>query len=390
MTLQLASKPEPDARADLMAQISGTETIVNEARNGRPFILVDADNDASEGSIVVPAQFATPERVNDMARHARGLIFLAITRERAEFLKLLQMSDGPGSGHGSAFTVSIEAREGVTTGISAFDRARTIAVAINSMASDHDLVSPGHVFPLVARDGGVLARAGHAEAAVDIARAAGVMPAAALCQILNQDGSAARLSDLLLVARALDMRIGSISDLIAYRRKKEVLVERVASAPFVSRYADDFTVYVYRDLIDGAEHVALSRGDIRPDCDTLVRVHRLNLAADILGSLGAPADMLPAALEQIARHDGPAVMVLVRDPDRQPMMHSVATKPSATPARARGRDYGIGAQILLDIGVGRMVLLTSSNRQLAALSGFGLEIVDRQPVLDVPTASERD
>ena len=226
-----------------------TDEIIDEARNGRPFILVDADDRENEGDIIVPGQFATPERINQMAIHARGLICLAITAQRARDLELSPMSRDNRSGHGTAFTVSIEAREGVTTGISAFDRARTISVAINAQCGPRDLVTPGHVFPLVARDGGVLVRAGHTEAAVDISRLAGLIPAGVICEVMNADGTMARLPDLIPFAAEHGMKIGTIADLIAWRRRTETLVKRVASGPFDSHYGDSFTIHVYRDLV---------------------------------------------------------------------------------------------------------------------------------------------
>ncbi|MDE2301237.1 MAG: 3,4-dihydroxy-2-butanone-4-phosphate synthase [Sphingomonadales bacterium] len=360
--------------------IAAIDEIIEEARNGRPFILVDADDRENEGDIIVPAQFATPERIAQMAREARGLICLALTAGRARQLQLVPMTEHNESGHGTAFTVSIEAKEGISTGISAFDRARTISVAINHQFGPADLVSPGHVFPLVARDGGVLIRAGHTEAAVDIARLAGLIPAGVICEVMNEDGTMARLPDLVPFAARHGMKIGTIADLIAWRHRSERLVECVASAPFGSHYAGDFTIKVYRDLIDNAEHVALVRGAIRPEVDTLVRVHQLDVTADLLGYHNAHPDYVPAALRQLGAHDGPAVGVFVHDPDPRSISRRVSGGRRDYAARASERDYGIGAQILRDLGVGRMQLLTSSERKLAALAGFGLDVVGRRPI----------
>lgn len=376
MTLPTVSKP----RHDSVTAISPIAEIIAEARNGRPFILVDADDRENEGDIIIPAQFATPDRINQMATHARGLICLTITAERARYLQLEQMSQNNRSGHGTAFTVSIEAREGVTTGISAYDRAHTISVAINSRDPRNDIVTPGHVFPLVARDGGVLVRAGHTEAAVDISNLAGLIPAAVICEVMNDDGSMARLEDLIPFAKKHDMKIGTIADLIAFRRKSEMLVERVASGPFVSHYGDDFTIHVYRDKVDGGEHVALTRGTIGPDSNTLVRVHQFDLTADLLGYRNAHPDYVPAALKRLAAHEGPAVAVFIQDADPQSISRRVGGGRREYAERASDRDYGFGAQILRDVGVRRMTLLTSSNRKMAALEGFGLEIVGRQPI----------
>jgi 3,4-dihydroxy 2-butanone 4-phosphate synthase/GTP cyclohydrolase II len=365
-----------------MSAISPIEEIIEDARNGKPFVLVDAEDRENEGDIVIPAQFATPERIAHMATHARGLICLSITAQRAAQLKLPPMSADNRSGHGTAFTVSIEAREGVTTGISAFDRARTIAVATNPSFGPQDIVTPGHVFPLVARDGGVLIRAGHTEAAVDIARLAGLMPAGVICEIMNDDGTMARLPDLIPFAQRHGLKIGTIADLIAWRRKSEKLIEKVAEAPFETHYGDGFTIHVYRDLVDGAEHVVLSRGRIQPDSETLVRVHQVDLTADLLGYRFAHHNYVPAMLHQIAAHDGPAVAVFVRDPDPQSISQRVKGGRKAYSNQFGSRDYGIGAQILRELGVGRMNLLTASSGKMAALEGFGLEITRRTPIID--------
>ncbi|MDB5421753.1 MAG: ribAB, partial [Brevundimonas sp.] len=260
----------PDADAFTSA-ISPIEDIIEDARNGRPYILVDAEDRENEGDVIIPAQFATPEQINFMAKHARGLICLSITAERARQLRLPPMSSDNQSGHGTAFTVSIEAREGVTTGISAHDRAHTIAVAVDPTKGVDDVVSPGHVFPLVAKDGGVLVRAGHTEAAVDISRMAGLNPAGVICEIMKDDGSMARLPDLVAFAQLHGLKIGAIADLIAYRRRTERQVERVLETPFDSTYGGRFRMVIYRNIIDGTEHVVLTKGKIDPDKPTLVR-----------------------------------------------------------------------------------------------------------------------
>ena len=363
-----------------MTGISPIEEIIEEARNGRPYILVDADDRENEGDIIVPAQFATPERINQMAVHARGLICLALNGQRARDLQLLPMTRDNQGGHGTAFTVSIEAREGVTTGISAFDRSRTISVAINAACGADDLVTPGHVFPLVARDGGVLIRAGHTEAAVDISRLAGLYPAGVICEIMNDDGTMARLPDLVPFAARHGMKIGTIADLIAFRRRSEKLVECVASGPFDSVYGEGFSIRVYRDLVDGGEHVALVRGTINPEEDTLVRVHQFDLTYDLLGDRNARPDYVPAALRQLASHEGPAVAVFLQDADPRSISQRINGGREDYAKRMSERDYGMGAQILREIGVGKMILLTSSVRKMAALEGFGLELTGRLPI----------
>jgi 3,4-dihydroxy 2-butanone 4-phosphate synthase / GTP cyclohydrolase II len=363
-----------------ISAIASIEEIIDEARNGRPYILVDAEDRENEGDVIVPAQFATPDRITQMATHARGLICLALTAGRAAELNLEQMSSNNRSGHGTAFTVSIEAREGVTTGISAFDRARTISVAVRPGCGPNDIVTPGHVFPLVARNGGVLVRAGHTEAAVDISRLAGLIPAGVICEVMNEDGTMARLPDLITFAKIHGMKIGTIADLIAYRHRSEKLVERVAEAPFETHYGEGINIHVYRDLVDHGEHVALVKGDITSGCETLVRVHQVDLTADMLGLRSAHHDYVPKAMRLLAAHDGPAVAVFLRDPDPQSLSHRITGGRQDYAERKSQRDYGIGAQILRDIGVERMTLLTSSSRKMTALEGFGLKVVGRQPI----------
>lgn len=360
-----------------MSDFATTDEIIEEARSGRPFILVDADDRENEGDIVVPAQFATPERIAQMATHARGLICLAITKDRAEQLNLPQMSASNQSGHGTAFTVSIEAKDGVTTGISARDRAMTIAAAINLSGSAGDLVSPGHVFPLVARDGGVLVRPGHTEAAVDIAKLAGLIPAGVICEIMNDDGTMARVPDLIPYAQKHEMKIGTIADLIEWRRQREKLIECLARVPFESHYGSDFELVLYRDLIDHGEHVALVRGDISPSSETLVRVHQFDMTADLLGYRNAHPDYVSMALQALAKHDGPAVGIFLQDPDPSSIYRRITGGRQEYARQKSDRDYGIGAQILQDIGVGKMKLLTQSTKKMASLKGFGLEVVER-------------
>lgn len=365
-----------------MRKIASTEEIINEAKNGRPFILVDADDRENEGDIVIPAQFATPERIAQMAIHARGLICLAITKDRAQQLELPQMSQKNETGFATAFTVSVDAADLKGSGTSAADRAQTVAAVINPLSEAEDLTCPGHIFPLVARDGGVLVRPGHTEAAVDIARIAGLMPAGVICEILNEDGTMARLPDLLPFAEAHGLKIGTIADLIEWRRRSENLVKRVATAPFDSHYGSDFHIHIYQDLVDGAEHVALVRGAIMPDEETLVRVHQFDITADLLGYSKAHDGYVSRAMEALAAHDGPAVGIFVQDRDQESLARRIAGGRGDYAHRRSDHDYGIGAQILKDLGVGQMRLLTSSTRKMAALSGFGLEITGRTPIID--------
>jgi len=360
--------------------IASIEAIIEDARNGRPYILVDAEDRENEGDVIIPAQFATPEQINFMARHARGLICLAITAERARQLRLPPMAAENRESMTTAFTVSIEAREGVTTGISAHDRSHTVAVAINPTLGPDDIVSPGHVFPLVAREGGVLVRTGHTEAAVDISRLAGLNPAGVICEIMKDDGTMARLPDLIAFAQLHGMKIGTIADLIAYRRRTERQVERVLEAPFASVHGGEFRMMIYRNLIDRSEHVVLVKGRIDPDTPTLVRMHQVDFAADMLGFVGARHDYIPAALRAIGEHDGAGVAVMIRDPSPTWLSERYGGELGAQYRTNALRDYGVGAQILLDLGVREMILLTSSPFKPAALEGYGLKIVGRKPI----------
>ena len=362
--------------------ISPIEDIIEDARNGRPYILVDAEDRENEGDVIIPAQFATPDQINFMAKHARGLICLSITAERARALRLPPMAIDNQSGHGTAFTVSVEAREGVTTGISAQDRAHTIAVAVDPTKGADEIVSPGHVFPLVAKDGGVLVRAGHTEAAVDISRMAGLNPAGVICEIMKDDGSMARLPDLISFAQLHGLKIGTIADLIAYRRRTERQVERVLETPFDSAYGGRFRMLIYRNILDKTEHVVLTKGKIDPDKPTLVRMHRVDFAADMLGHKESRRDYVPKALQAIADYDGAGVAVFIRDSNPAWLSERYGAEPGADHGANVLRDYGVGAQILLDLGVRDMELLSNSATVLPGSGGYGLRIVGRRP-LDV-------
>jgi len=359
--------------------ISPIEDIIEDARNGRPYILVDAEDRENEGDVIIPAQFATPDQINFMAKHARGLICLSITAERARQLRLPPMAMDNQSGHGTAFTVSIEAREGVTTGISAHDRAHTIAVAVDPTKSAEDVVSPGHVFPLVAKEGGVLVRAGHTEAAVDISRMAGLNPAGVICEIMKDDGSMARLPDLVAFAQLHGLKIGTIADLIAHRRRTERQVERVLETPFDSTYGGRFRMVIYRNILDGTEHIVLTKGKIDPDRPTLVRMHRVDFAADMLGHVEERRDYVPRALQAISEYDGAGVAVFIRDSNPAWLSERYGGEAADHGANVL-RDYGVGAQILLDLGVRDMVLLSNASTVLPGSGGYGLKIVGRVPV----------
>lgn len=340
--------------------ISSIEDIIEDARNGRPYILVDAEDRENEGDIVIPAQFATPDQINFMIRHARGLVCLALTSERAKQLRLPPMAAENRESMGTAFTISIEAKEGVTTGISAADRAHTVQVAADPSRTADDIVSPGHIFPLVARDGGVLVRTGHTEAAVDISRMAGLIPAGVICEIIKDDGTMARMPDLIAFAQLHGLKIGTIADLIAYRRRTERFVERVMETPFESVHGGAFKLILYRNTIEGAEHVALVRGDIDPTKPTVVRMHQVDFAADLLGHVEARQDYIPKAMQALAVQDGPGVVVFLRDPDLHGLAERLGgvAKPAAVDRSLKA--YGVGAQILLDLGVKDMIVMSST------------------------------
>jgi 3,4-dihydroxy 2-butanone 4-phosphate synthase/GTP cyclohydrolase II len=370
----------PTAAGDLESPISPIEDVLEDVRQGRPVIIVDADDRENEGDLIIAAQFATPEAVNFMARFGRGLICLSITAERARKLRLPPMAVENGTSMGTAFTVSIEAREGVTTGISAHDRARTICVAIDPTKGADDIVSPGHVFPLVARDGGVLVRAGHTEAAVDLARLAGLQPAGVICEIMSDDGTMSRLPELTAFAQFHGLKIGTIADLIAYRRRTERHVDRVLEQPFESVHGQ-FRLLVFRNQLDRTEHVALVKGRITADQPTLVRMHQVDMAADMLGHVEARRDYVPAALKAISEFEGSGVAVFIRDPNPAWLSERLSGAADHDGRESRAlRDYGVGAQILKDLGVRDMVLLTSSHAKPAGLEGYGLRIVDRRPI----------
>ncbi len=353
-------------------KLASIEEIIKDAINGKMFILVDDEDRENEGDLVIPAEMADDKIVNFMAKYGRGLICLALDKDRIEALKLPHMPKTNSSRFDTAFTISIEAREGVTTGISAKDRAHTIAVAINPQTTNRDIATPGHIFPLEAREGGVLVRAGHTEAAVDVARLAGLKPAGVICEILNDDGTMARMPDLIKFAKVHQLNIATIADLIAYRRKYDTLIERTQEIEFNSIYGGDFTMYVYINKIEYAEHIVLVKGDISKITAPFVRMHSLNILNDVLGDVSDnKANELHQAMEMIAK-EGAGIIVLIRTPQKDILSQLVATK-----SKNEGkviRDYGIGAQILIDLGVKKLKLLTNSEKSIIGLEGYGLEI----------------
>lgn len=362
--------------------LSPIEDIINEARNGRMFILVDDEDRENEGDLVIPAQMATPEAVNFMAMHGRGLICLSLSAERVRHLGLPLMAQHNGTRHSTAFTVSIEAKEGVTTGISAADRARTIAVAIDASKGPDHIVHPGHVFPLVARDGGVLVRAGHTEAAVDVSRLAGLNPSGVICEIMNDDGTMARLPDLIPFARRHGLKIGTIRDLIAYRHRHDRLVACVAETELESLHGGRWLARTYANTAEYAEHIVLQKGHIDPGKPTLVRVHSLSMFADLFHESNDRAGQLPRAMQAIA-DEGAGIIVIIRDAAPTAISGQMHARGQGQPVDLR--DYGIGAQILVDLGVTDMVLLTNKHRNIVGLQGYGLNVVGERAIPTQPT-----
>ena len=352
--------------------ISKIEEIIEEARNGRMFILADDEDRENEGDLIIPAQMSTPEAINFMATYGRGLICLALTPEKIESLELPLMSASNSSRHETAFTVSIEAKEGVTTGISAHDRALTISTAINPLSGPNDIATPGHVFPLRAKKGGVLVRAGHTEAAVDIARLAGLNPSGVICEIMNEDGTMARMPDLTTFAQYHQLKLGTISDLIAYRRRHDNLVREIKLEMVHSAYGGDWELRTFQDQISGAEHYTLSKGKINKKESILVRMHVFNTFTDVLGIDPKRLNQINDCMLQISEQ-GTGVLVLLNN-------RSLEENKSENPPYII-RQYGIGAQILKALGVKKICLLSNSGTpKLIGIEGYGLEISDTIPI----------
>jgi 3,4-dihydroxy 2-butanone 4-phosphate synthase/GTP cyclohydrolase II len=363
--------------------ISSTQEIVSELRAGRIVILVDEEDRENEGDLVLAAEFVTPEAINFMAKHGRGLICLTLTEQRCEQLNLSMMTSRNGTSYGTNFTVSIEAAEGVTTGISAADRARTIQVAVAKHAKPSDIVQPGHVFPVKAQKGGVLLRAGHTEAGCDFAELAGLMPAAVICEIMKDDGTMARLPDLIEFAREHGLKIGTIADLIHYRSQHESIVERIAERAMQTVHGA-FNAIIYRDKPSGGAHLALVHGDIAPQFETLVRVHQPVSILDLLETQATTHswNMASAMAAIKASERGAMVLLNCEGSAEQMFAHFAALNKTDAPLKPHGarmdlRTYGIGAQILKDIGVRRMKLMASP-RKMPSMAGFDLEIVGYQ------------
>jgi 3,4-dihydroxy 2-butanone 4-phosphate synthase/GTP cyclohydrolase II len=369
--------------------LSPIEDIIEDARNGRMFILVDDEDRENEGDLVIPAQMVTPEVINFMAKYGRGLICLTLTKKRTEELGLQLMAESNQSRHQTAFTVSIEAAEGVSTGISAHDRAHTVSVAIDPSKGKEDIASPGHVFPLVAQNGGVLVRAGHTEAAVDVSRLAGLIPAGVICEIMKDDGTMARLPDLVEFAKVHGLKVATIADLIAYRRKHDNLVTCAAETDIVSRHGGDFRLKAYVNSVDGAEHMVLVKGEVTPDQPVLVRVHTFNAIGDMLHEDGPRGGLLANSMELVGA-EGRGVILIIRDNSPTTLTDLVKYREGEKPPkRPELRQYGIGAQILLDLGIKDMILLSNTEKHLVGLEGYGLNVVEQRPIPETVTNMEK-
>jgi 3,4-dihydroxy 2-butanone 4-phosphate synthase/GTP cyclohydrolase II len=373
-------KTKETQMSEFSQYLSTPEEIIEDARNGKMIVLVDAEDRENEGDLIIPSQMATPEAINFMAKYGRGLICLALPQDRSEQLQLELMSQNNRSRHQTAFTVSIEAREGISTGISAHDRSHTISVAIDPTKSAQDIVTPGHVFPLVAREGGVLIRAGHTEAAVDIARLAGLYPSGVICEIMNDDGTMARLPDLVQFAQLHGLKLGTISDLIGYRRRKDTLVSRIHETDFKIANGGAFKAIVYLNTIENEEHIALVKGDISGPEPVLTRFHAENIVSDVIGSGMPGSETLRKSLE-IIDAEGRGVLVLIRNTSATPFSDRLNPTDAGGSEPTILRDYGVGAQIVLDLGLHDVELLSDTPRTIVALDGYDLKISGQRKIL---------
>ena len=359
-------------------KLSTIEEIIEDARNGKMYILVDDPDRENEGDLIIPGQYANPEAINFMAKYGRGLICLAMTKERIEQLDLPLMNPNNQKNDLTAFTVSIEAKEGVTTGISAADRAHTISVAINNNRNKEDLVYPGHVFPLMAWDGGVLERAGHTEAAVDISKLANLNPSGVICEIMSDDGSMARLPEIINFAKYHNLKVGTVSDLIKFKLKKTKIVKLISERPFESEMGSGFFLKVFQNTISGEKHYALFKNIKKIEDPFLVRMHRLNITKDIFEEKNIFGSEIKTAFQLIEKNGSGAIVLI--NSDMSPNILKSFNKRSKTTNKLELREYGVGAQILSLLGIKKIILLTNTKKRIIALDGFNIEIIDQHKI----------
>ena len=361
-----------------LKNLSSIEEIIEEARNGRMFILIDDPNRENEGDLIIPAQMVTPETINFMAKFGRGLICLALTKQRIAQLELPLMNPSNQKNDLTAFTISIEAKEGVTTGISAADRAHTISVAINHNRKKEDIVSPGHIFPLMAWDGGILERAGHTEASVDIAKIAGLNPSGVICEIMNDDGEMARLPELINFAKKHSLKIGTVSDLIKYRLKNSKIIELDSERKFESEMGKDFKLKIFKNTLSGEKHYALVKNLSNNEVDTYVRMHKLDITKDIFEEKNIFGGEISKSFK-IIEEKGRGAIVLINS-NMAPNIQKIFNRRDDQNNKLELREYGVGAQILLELGLHKIILLSNSNKKIIALDGFDLEIVSQEKI----------
>tara|TARA_B100000427_G_scaffold310693_1_gene300691 strand:+ start:779 stop:1882 length:1104 start_codon:yes stop_codon:yes gene_type:complete len=363
---------------DYSKYISSSEDIIDQARDGKMFILIDDPDRENEGDLIIPAETVTPEAINFMAKYGRGLICLALTKKRIDELNLPLMNPSNKKNDLTAFTVSIEAKEGISTGISAADRSHTISTAINNDRKKDDIVTPGHVFPIMAWAGGVLERAGHTEAAVDISKLAGLNPSGVICEIMSEDGSMARLPELIEFSKRHNLKIGTVSDLIKYRLKKSKIIEMSSERDFESEMGKNFKLKIFQNTLSGEKHYALVKNITNSKNPTYVRMHKLDVTKDIFEEKNHFGDEISKSFK-IIEEKGSGAIVLINN-DMAPRIEKIFNQRKITDNKLELREYGVGAQILLEIGLNKIILLSNSNKKIIALDGFDLEIVSQEKI----------
>ena len=363
---------------NLLKDLSSIEEIIEDAKKGKMYILVDDPSRENEGDLIIPAQMVSADAVNFMAKYGRGLICLALSKKRTDELELPLMNPSNQKNDLTAFTISIEAKDGITTGISAADRAHTVSVAIDSNKKKQDIVSPGHIFPVMAWAGGVLERAGHTEAAVDISTIAGLNPSGVICEIMSDDGSMARLPELINFAKKHSLKIGTVSDLIKYRLKNDKIIEMIKERNFESEMGKDFKLKIFQNTLSGEKHYALVKNLTKNDEPKYVRMHKLDITKDIFEEKNLFGDEISKSFK-IIEERGSGAIVLINS-DMAPKIEKIFNRRETKDNKLELREYGVGAQILLELGLRKIILLSNSNKKIIALDGFNLEIIDQEKI----------